>query len=61
VAKRMSKAADEISHWAEYDYVIVNDFFERALQECREIIAAERLRRARRPGLASFVRGLTGG
>jgi guanylate kinase len=61
VAKRMSKAADEISHWAEYDYVIVNDFFERALQECREIVAAERLRRVRRPGLAGFVRGLTGG
>lgn len=60
VARRMAKAAAEIAHWQEYDYVIVNDFFERALQECREIIAAERLRRTRRPGLLPFVEGLIG-
>lgn len=58
VAKRMSKASDEISHWAEYDYVIVNRDVERALQELRSILAAERLKRGRRTGLASFVRGI---
>ncbi len=55
MARRMAKANDEISHWGEYDYVIVNDFLERALQEAREIIAAERLRRIRQPGLEAFV------
>jgi guanylate kinase len=58
VAKRMAQANDEMSHWDEYDYVIVNDFLERALQEARDIIVAERLRRHRQPGLADFVRGL---
>ncbi len=58
VAKRMAKANDEMSHWAEYDYVVVNDFFERALQECREVIAAERIRRHRMVGLSDFVRRL---
>jgi len=58
VAKRMAQANAEMSHWAEYDYVIVNDFLERALQEAHEIIAAERLRRHRQPGLADFVAGL---
>lgn len=61
VAKRMAKANDEISHWHEYDYVIVNDFLERALQEAHEIIAAERLRRHRQPGLHAFVEGLMAG
>ncbi len=55
VARRMAEANDELSHWAEYDYVIVNDFLERALQEAREIVAAERLRRHRQPGLVPFV------
>jgi guanylate kinase len=58
VATRMAKSRDEISHWAEYDYVLIN----RALPECeaelRAIIAAERLRRDRRPGLMNFVTGL---
>ncbi|MCC6920034.1 MAG: guanylate kinase [Alphaproteobacteria bacterium] len=58
VARRMAQANDEMSHWAEYDYVIVNDFLERALQEAHDIIAAERLRRHRQPGLAAFVAGL---
>jgi guanylate kinase len=58
VAKRMAQANDEMSHWDEYDYVIVNDFLERALQEARDIIVAERLRRHRQPGLADFVAGL---
>jgi guanylate kinase len=55
VARRMAEANSELSHWAEYDYVIVNDFLERALQEAREIVAAERLRRHRQPGLVPFV------
>lgn len=58
VAKRMAQANDEMSHWDEYDYVIVNDFLERALQEAHGIIVAERLRRHRQPGLAGFVSSL---
>ncbi|MGH6889629.1 MAG: guanylate kinase [Rhizomicrobium sp.] len=61
VAKRMAKAAGEISHWAEYDYVIVNDDLDRALQGIVAILAAERLRRARQSGLSDFVRGLQTG
>jgi guanylate kinase len=58
VAGRMSKAAAEISHWPEYDYVIVNDDFETSLAGLEAILAAERLKRARLPGLTEFVRGL---
>jgi guanylate kinase len=61
VAKRMSKAADEISHWAEYDYVLVNDDFERAMAGLKSILAAERLKRVRQPGLMGFVQRLTAG
>jgi len=59
VAKRMAKAADEISHWPEYDYVIVNRDLEIALGEIKSILAAERLRRTRQIGLSEFVRKLT--
>ena len=55
---RMAKAADEMSHWAEYDYVIVNRDIERAFAEVRAILAAERLKRERQIGLSAFVRGL---
>jgi guanylate kinase len=58
VKARMAKAADEISHWAEYDYVVVNHDREVALAEIRSILAAERLRRERRTGLTGFVRKL---
>jgi guanylate kinase len=58
IARRMSKARDEISHWAEYDYVLVNDNLARCEAELGAIIAAERLRRERRPGLVAFVAGL---
>jgi guanylate kinase len=58
VAARMAKAADEISHWAEYDYVIVNDEVALAQAQITAILAAERLRRARQIGLSEFVRGL---
>ncbi len=58
VAARMAKAAGEISHWAEYDYVIVNDDLERALRDIIAILAAERLKRTRQVGLSDFVRHL---
>jgi guanylate kinase len=60
IAGRMARAADEISHWAEYDYVLVNDDVETCLAQVRAILAAERLRRERQPGLVAFVRGLSG-
>ncbi len=55
---RMAKAADEMSHWAEYDYVIINTDIELAFAEVRAILAAERLKRERQTGLSAFVRGL---
>ena len=58
VAKRMAEASREISHWAEYDYVIVNDNLEAADSEIAAILAAERLKRKRRTGLTKFVRTL---
>jgi guanylate kinase len=59
VKKRMSKAADEISHWPEYDYVIVNDDLALAQARIKAILDAERLRRTRQVGLSDFVRRLT--
>jgi guanylate kinase len=59
VAKRMAKAADEISHWPEYDYVIVNEDVGTASAEIEAILTAERLRRRRQLGLTAFVRELT--
>ncbi len=58
IRARMAKASDEMSHWAEYDYVVVNRDVDRAFGEVRAILAAERLRRKRQPGLSAFVRGL---
>lgn len=58
IAGRMAKSRDEISHWAEYDYVLVNDDIEISFNELRAILEAERLRRDRQPGLSDFVRGL---
>lgn len=58
VAKRMAQASSEISHWAEYDYVIVNAELAESSAALRAILAAERLRRDRMTGLSSFVRGL---
>ena len=56
VAARMEKSRDEISHWAEYDYVLVNENLARCEAELRAVIAAERLRRDRRPELVDHVR-----
>jgi len=58
IAGRMAKSQAEISHWAEYDYVLVNENLERAEADLATILAAERMRRDRQPGLADFVRGL---
>lgn len=58
VAARMAKAREEISHWREYDYVVINEDVETCLKEIKAILAAERLRLARRTGLARFVDGL---
>ena len=60
VADRMQRAASEISHWAEYDYVLVNADMDACLAEVRTIVAAERLKRARQVGLVTFVRDLVG-
>ena len=56
VAQRMARASDEISHWAEYDYVIVNDDLDRSMTALLSILTAERQRRERLVGLADFVR-----
>jgi guanylate kinase len=58
IAGRMAKSRDEISHWAEYDYVLVNRDLDEAEAQLRTILTAERLRRDRQPGLSDFVRGL---
>lgn len=58
IEARMRKSRDEISHWAEYDYVLVNDDLDATEADLRAILAAERLRRDRRPGLGPFVRKL---
>jgi guanylate kinase len=58
IEARMAKAADEMSHWPEYDYVIVNRDKKDAFAEVRAILAAERLKRERQIGLSAFVRDL---
>jgi len=57
---RMDKAADELSHWAEYDYVIINDNLQTSVQTILSIIHAERMKRRRQVGLADFVNSLRG-
>jgi guanylate kinase len=59
VSQRMAKAADEISHWPEYDYVIVNRDIALALAKVKAILEAERARRSRLIGVGEFVAGLT--
>lgn len=58
INRRLVNARDEISHWDAYDYVIVNDDLDHAFRALLSILAAERLKRQRRTGLASFVDGL---
>jgi guanylate kinase len=59
VRARMARAADEMSHWAEYDYIVVNRDIETAVAQVRAILAAERLRRERQVGLAEFVKAIS--
>ncbi len=58
VAERMAKSRAEISHWGEYDYVLVNQDLDRCEAELKTILIAERLKRQRQPGLVDHVRGL---
>ena len=58
IKSRMAKAGDELSHWPEYDYVIINDDIDRAFADVCAILAAERLRRERQTGLSALVRTL---
>ncbi len=58
IRRRMAGAAGEIAHWAEYQYVVINDVVEEALADIRAILRAEHLKRERRQGLSTFARGL---
>jgi guanylate kinase len=58
IHRRMAKAANEMSHWNEYDYVVINHDLDQAFAEVASILAAERLKRERQTGLSDFVRGL---
>lgn len=61
IAKRMAKASDEISHYAEYDYVVVNYDVDESVAQVKAILTAERLRRTRRVGLSDFVKSIQAG
>jgi guanylate kinase len=58
IAGRMAKSRDEISHWAEYDYVLVNEDLDQTFANLKSILTAERLKRDRQPQLSAFVRAL---
>ncbi len=60
IADRMRRAADEIDHWAEYEYVLVNRDMAACLEQVQSIVTAERSRKARQTGLVEFVRELIG-
>jgi guanylate kinase len=61
VAQRMARAADEMSHWAEYDYVVVNSDIATSLSSLKSILTAERLKRERQVGMSVFVKALREG
>jgi guanylate kinase len=61
IAKRLTNAIEEISHWREYDYVVVNEDLDKAFHQVQSILTAERLRRDRRPGLFEFEDTLVNG
>ncbi len=61
IRHRMDKAADEMTHYSEYDYVLINNNIEVAIQQAQLILDAERLKRHRMSGLSDFVRGLKDG
>jgi guanylate kinase len=58
IRTRMSRASHELSHWAEYDYIVINHDIDEAFAEVQSILKAERLKRERRTGLTTFVREL---
>ncbi len=58
IATRLANARNEIEHWREYDYVVINRDLDQAFGQVRAIVAAERLRRDRNPGMFEFVSGL---
>ena len=58
ISNRMAKSVEEISHWPEYDYVVVNDDVDKTEEKLKTIINAERLRLSQQPGIVRFVRGL---
>ena len=58
ISNRMAKSVEEISHWPEYDYVLVNDDIDETEEKLKTIINAERLRLSQQPGLVEFIRGL---
>ncbi|MEM7666421.1 MAG: guanylate kinase [Pseudomonadota bacterium] len=60
IDSRMERARAEISHWAEYDYVVINDNVDECFDRVREVLDAERMRRTRQTGLIPFVRELMG-
>jgi guanylate kinase len=55
VRARLAQVAADVTHWAEYDYVLINDDLDDSVAKVRAVLAAERLRRQRQPGLADFV------
>jgi guanylate kinase len=59
IAKRMAEASREMSHWAEYDYVIINSLLENSFHKLQSIVQAERLKRRRQIGLSDFVKSLS--
>lgn len=61
IADRMARAADEMSHYTEYDWVIVNHDIEESVENVRAILRSERLKRRRQVGLGEFVKGLRAG
>jgi guanylate kinase len=61
VASRMQRAPDEMSHFPEYDYIIVNHDVEKSIEMAMSILQAERLKRERQTGLGEFVKGLREG
>lgn len=58
IAKRMKTAVEEMSHWGEYDYVVVNDDLERAFENVRAILRAERLKQFRSPKIGPLIQGM---
>ncbi len=58
IEKRLMNAREELEHWGEYDFVVINHDLQKAFHEVQAIVTAERLRRDRRPGLFDFVTGL---